>query len=142
MKQLLMTLVCSLLLTTGALYGQSCHSKSAMSGCCKKSSAAAASLVASQDPSIEVRKDVATGEVSYFRKKMCSYGGHVSYAALNFDAKSNAFVNQPPAVSSEAQLLRVSNESGQKAKMDCSKMSKAECLERMARGECTDKAKT
>jgi hypothetical protein len=73
---------------------------------------------------------------------MCSYGGHVSYAALNFDAKANAFVNQPPAVSPEAQLLKVSNESGQKAKMDCSKMSKAECLERMARGECADKAKT
>ena len=137
-----MTLVCSLLLTSGALYGQSCLSKSAMSGCCKKSSAAAASLVASQDPSIEIRKDVATGDVSYYRKKMCSYGGHVSYAALNFDAKSNSFVNQPPAVSPEAHFLKVSNESGEKSKMDCNKMSKAECLEKMARGECADKAKT
>lgn len=141
MKFVLMTFVLSMVLISGSMYGQSCHALATSSGCCSKKASAAA-LVASQDPSIQVRKDVATGDISYFKKSGCAYSGSVSYVAVAFDDKSQSFVNRAPMASQEAHFMNVSSSSTEVKKMDCSQMSKAECAEKMAKGECQPKAKT
>lgn len=140
MKIFLMTCLLSMMIGS-TMYGQSCHALAASQGCCSKKSSAAA-LVASKDPSIQVRKDVATGDISYYKKSGCAYSGSASYVAVTYDDKTQTFVNRAPVVSNEAQFIHASSNSTEGKKMDCSQMSKAECLEKMAKGECQPKAKT
>lgn len=141
MKFVLMTFLFCVVLVNGSMLGQSCHTLASTPGCCSKKASAAA-LVASQDPSIQVRKDVATGDISYFKKSGCSYSGSSAFVAVSYDDKTQTFVNRAPMVSKEAQFINASSNSTEGKKMDCSQMTKAECLEKMAKGECQPKAKT
>ncbi len=52
----------------------------------------AAARAAALDENIEARKDAETGEVSYVRKTVCPASGKVSYAAVQYCNKSEAFV--------------------------------------------------
>jgi len=141
MKFFLMTFLFCVVLVNDSVIAQSCHSLATAPGCCSKKASAAA-LVASNDPTIQVRKDVASGDISYFKKSGCSYSGSSAYVAVSYDDKTQSFVNIAPMVSQEAKFINASSSSTEGKKMDCSQMSKAECLEKMAKGECQPKAKT
>ena len=128
-----------LVFSANIVTGQYCHSMAKASGCCSKSASAA--LVAADQSGIQVRKDVATGDLSFHRRTSCAYSDHASYVEVRFDANTNSFVNRAPEFSSDPQALPVSIQSPSMKKMDCSQMSKAECAEKMAKGECQTKPK-
>ena len=115
------------------LQAQSCHASSAAS-CCSKSASAAIS--AANEAGIQVRKDVATGDISFHKKTSCTYSDHASYTEVKYDASNNQFVNKAPEFSSEAMIVPVALVSNTNKKMDCSKMTPTECAEKMAKGEC------
>ena len=127
-------------LSANIVTGQYCHSMAKGSGCCSKGASAA--LAAADQSGIQVRKDVATGDLSFHRRISCVYSEHASYVEVKYDPNSNSFVNRAPKFSSEAFAIPVSSQSSSLKKMDCSKMSKAECTDKMAKGECQTKAKT
>ena len=132
-----------LVMFSGMAVSQSCHGKSmaAASGksCC--SSKEAAALVAADREGIQVRKDVATGDLSYYKVSSCAHSGSTSIVEMKFDANEKMFVNKAPEMN-EMHAVPVSSHTTEMKKMDCSKMSKAECAEKMAKGECHMKAKT
>jgi hypothetical protein len=139
MKNIFLLLI--LALSVGQLSAQSCHSMaSGKSGCCSKSASAA--MTAADDSGIQIRKDVATGDLSYHKKTSCAYSSQASFVEVSFDAKSNIFVNKAPSASRDLEAISVSNHTMEMKKMDCSQMSKAECAAKMAKGECQPKAKT
>ncbi|MEO5581878.1 MAG: hypothetical protein ABIR66_04255 [Saprospiraceae bacterium] len=122
------------------LQGQSCHAMSKSGSCCAKNATSA--MVAAENAGIQIRKDVATGDLSFHRKTSCVYSDHASYVEVKYDSNTNIFVNKAPDFSSEALIIPVSLQSATMKKMDCSTMSKSECAEKMAKGECQTKAKT
>lgn len=129
--------VALVMLMTMVSYSQSCHAKAmaAMSGksCC--SMKAAAVMAAADVEGLQVRKDVATGDLSYFKASTCAHSGTTSYVEMTYDAREKMFVNKAPDMP-EFKLTPVSSHTMEPMKMDCSKMSKAECAEKMAKGEC------
>ncbi|MBK6817729.1 MAG: hypothetical protein IPG82_20295 [Saprospiraceae bacterium] len=137
MKQLFL-LVCMIAMVSIG-QSQSCHSMAGASGCCASKAAA---MVAAQDAGLLIKKDVATGDISYL-KKSCSYSANSSMVEMSFDPASGNFVNKAPTSSNEMYAIPVSsNSTSEVKKMDCSQMSKAECAEKMAKGECHPKSKT
>ena len=128
---------------SGIAVSQSCHGKSmATSGgksCCSAKEAAA--MVAADKEGIQVRKDVASGDLSYFKVSTCAHSGSTSIVEMKYDTQEKMFVNKAPDME-EMHAMPVSSHSTEMKKMDCSKMSKAECAEKMAKGECQMKAKT
>lgn len=128
---------------SGIAISQSCHGKSMASdgrkSCC--SSKEAAALVAADREGIQVRKDVASGNLSYFKVSMCAHSGSTSIVEMKYDTHEKMFVNKAPDMQ-EMHAMPVSSHTTEMKKIDCSKMSKAECAEKMAKGECQMKAKT
>ncbi len=113
-----------------SMKSQSCH---AGSGCCAKGASAA--LTAAQAQGIEVRKDVATGDLGFYKKTSCAYSDHASYVEVKYDGISQRFVNKSNDISSDAVAMPVSLNTHHAG---CGDMSKAACAEKMAKGECTD----
>lgn len=137
MKSILFIFI--LALGVHGLQAQSCHGMSSGS-CCAKSASTA--MAAAENAGIQIRKDVATGDLSFHRMTSCAYSDHASYVEVKYDSNTNGFVNKAPDFSSEALVIPVSLHNATMKKTDCSTMSKAECAEKMAKGECQAKAKT
>ncbi|MEP7266591.1 MAG: hypothetical protein ABI844_03110 [Saprospiraceae bacterium] len=136
----LMMIVC-LVSISGFAVSQSCHSKATAGGmgCCAMKASMA--MTAADKEGIQVRKDVSTGELAFYKTSSCHYSGTTSYVQVDFNAQEGMFVNKAPQTN-EMEMVPVSMHSTEMKKMDCSKMSKAECAEKMAKGECHMKAKT
>ena len=128
---------------SGIALSQSCHGKSmAAAGgksCC--SSKEGSAMVAADKEGIQVRKDVGTGDLNYFKVSTCAHSGSTSVVEMKYDTHEKMFVNKAPDMH-EMQAMPVSTQHTEMKKMDCSKMSKAECAEKMTKGECQMKAKT
>ncbi|MEP7321947.1 MAG: hypothetical protein ABI761_08505 [Saprospiraceae bacterium] len=122
------------------LQAQSCHAMASGGSCCAKSASTA--MTAAENAGIQIRKDVATGDLSFHRKTSCAYSDHATFVEVKYDSNTNSFVNKAPDFSSEAMIIPVSLHTASMKKMDCSTMSKAECAGKMAKGECQPKAKT
>ncbi len=139
MKQIFLVLV--LALASTQLVAQSCHAMaSAKAGCCSKSASAAMS--AALQSGIEVRKSVESGDLSYHKNTSCKYSSEAAFVEVTFNSKSNSFVNKAPTAARSLEAMTVSNHTTEMKKMDCSTMTKAECAEKMAKGECQGKPKT
>jgi hypothetical protein len=109
---------------------QSCHPGS---GCCAKGASAA--LTAAQAQGIEVRKDVATGDLGFYKKTSCAYSDHASYVEVKYDAATQSFIHKSNDLTADAVASPVSLNT---RPAGCCDMSKAACAEKMAKGECTD----
>ena len=85
-----------------AANAQSCCAKKSGASCSKtaavsaEDAAAIAKLVAN-DPSIEKRKDSATGAECYVRKEVCEKSGKVSFYNVEYNSKEGKFVNVGPS---------------------------------------------
>ncbi|MBL7831145.1 MAG: hypothetical protein JNK41_08975 [Saprospiraceae bacterium] len=111
---------------------QACCAKKSGAACTKTASAstatpddAAIATLASNDASIEKRKDEATGASYYVRKEVCEKSGKVSYNKVEYCSKEGKFVNVSPSDASGS------------AKSCCT--SKASCSKNSAAGACCAK---
>jgi hypothetical protein len=109
MKQLTVLFALLLGISLSAVQAQNCQKTA--SSCCKKSASTAtaekpsgsidaAAKLASLDETIETRTCEKSGSVSYVRKVVNETSGNVTFADVEYDGESGAFVNVAPAAKS------------------------------------------
>ncbi|MBK8554437.1 MAG: hypothetical protein IPL65_01090 [Lewinellaceae bacterium] len=122
---------------TATVNAQSCHGAAAAGKSCCASKASAA---ATSDATIEKRMNE-DGSMAYVRKEADTQG-NVKFVSVQFDEKSNTFVNVAPATAS-ANATPVATEG--MTKKSCAAMSsgKACCADKAKEGKacCAGKAK-